>query len=251
MTTLFKDDRTPVVETVVTDPSQSFLEQLVGEGKKYRDTETLAKSALDKDSYILSIQRENAELRSEVKTRMTLEEFYNKTRPALGPGNQNNTNVIDETPEVIQSVNAAPVDIQKMVAEALTKQMTQTTRTNNLTETRKALEQTWGSTFSLKLQERANELNLGAEFLDDLAGRSPKAFLELVGVSSRETAVTYRGDAPPRSQSVSSLQPSNSNVRNEAWYAKMRKDNPKDYFKPDIQNQRHKDALSMGDKFWN
>ena len=67
------DQATP--ESTQTDPSTSYLEQLVGEGKKYSNPEELAKAYFNADGFINHLKNETGSLREELEKRMTLEEL--------------------------------------------------------------------------------------------------------------------------------------------------------------------------------
>ena len=60
--------------------TNSFLDQLVGEGKKFANIEDLAKGKLNSDEHIDKLENENQRLRQELDTRMTAEEVLAEIR---------------------------------------------------------------------------------------------------------------------------------------------------------------------------
>lgn len=226
-------------------------EQLVGVGKKFRDNEALAKSALEKDAFIESLKRENKEMRQEVSTRLSLEEFLAKTKETKAPANNEEPQAPRE--QGVERNNAPSLDsrqVQDLVRAAMRQEQTATTRQANLNLSREELKKTLGDNFGEHLSKRVNELGLDASFVDEIASRSPKALIALLKI---ETPLQGSGNTPPnsnRNAGASLTTPASGGVRNEAYYTELRKSNIKEYIKPEMQIQRHKDAYEMGAKFF-
>lgn len=245
-----------------TTMTKSAYETLVGEGKKFSDVEALAKSKIEADAFIESLKKENSEFRQELNTRLSLEEFYNKTTQQRNESNppisSGNTNTVEEG--VDNRVNtAAPKasisqeDVQRLVKEALAREQTQATRMSNLNESREELHKIFGDEYGSHLAKRADSLGLDRNFVDEIASRSPKALLAMIG----ETPKTNdRNVAPPTSQrnttqaTFSTTGNQHNGVRNEAYWAEMKRTNLKEYMKPENQVQRHKDAQALGEKYF-
>lgn len=231
-------------------------ESLVGDGKKFADAEALAKSKVEADAFIESLKKDNAEIRQELSTRLSLEEFYNKTQQARNvnpPISSGNTNTVEQG--VDNGKNAAPVqvsqeDVQKLVREALAREQTQATRNSNLSASREELKKVFGDDYGNHLAKRADDLGLDRTFVDEIASRSPKALLALIGEAPK---TNDRYVAPPVAQRNTNQVAFTSNspgVRNDAYWSEMKKSNLKEYMKPENQVQRHKDAQALGDKYF-
>jgi ABC-type proline/glycine betaine transport system ATPase subunit len=83
------DDQSTVSPDLNDNPDHDFVKELVGEGKKFKDVNVLARSVLHKDMHIKEIERENAELRQAVKQGLSREEFYEAIK-TLKPSPSNN-----------------------------------------------------------------------------------------------------------------------------------------------------------------
>jgi len=234
-----------------TTPS-SYRDQLVGPGKKFADDEALAKGKAESDLYILSMQRETKELRAELEARLALEEVAERTAPRNAPITNSNPQGTPPLADERVENKAAPVptrtELAQLIKETMQEEQTKTTMDSNRSLVLQELKKTWGDNYIPHLNAKANELGMDKDMLDSLAARSPKAFLALV---ANEPSRGTTQDAPPVSKSNTGFVADTSSVRNEEYYSKLRKSDPKRYFSAATQVQRHKDALEMGAKFFN
>ena len=67
----------PLFDPTTIDPAtiENPLETLVGEGKKFKDADALARAAIEKDRFILQLQAENAQMRTSLKGEQKIDEF--------------------------------------------------------------------------------------------------------------------------------------------------------------------------------
>src|SRR4029450_8159059 len=77
MTDLFSDE-----SDINVDPNKNYLEELVGEGKKFKTPEDLARGKAESDSFIERLQKELHGLRNELKSRLQLEEVVDRISSA-------------------------------------------------------------------------------------------------------------------------------------------------------------------------
>ena len=225
----------------------SVLEQLVGEGKKYKTVEDLAKSRIKADEYIEQLENENkltreqmAELESNKDKQATIADLIETVKKANKQDPDSANHVTDE--ELSKKIKSI-IDGEK---EASTKE------SNRLRANKAVLDKMNGNVEAAKsyVAERAKALGMTVKELQALGERSPEAFQELMDVKSSTV-----------SQSVSSL-PGQRNVsgnsvevidghRTKAYYTKLKKElGPSKYWNdPKIQGQYTKDALALGDRF--
>lgn len=242
----------------VEEETGSYRERLVGEGKKFKDDEALAKGKWESDSYIKTLERKLDDLNKELGTRMSLEDFM-KTQMKSSNNNGNDvsnsglpagnerSNVNEE------SKTLSKEEILNLAREAFQVEQSKAARSNNLREVQKTLMETWGArTYNDKLSAVAERLGLGQDFLQDIAARSPEAFYELVGAKKDQNVNTNVNiQNPPHSSVRPTTDTSyNPNIRNEAWWDKMKKDDIKAYMSEANTVRRHKDAQDMGLAFF-
>ena len=98
---LFNDPVEDVANLPVVDPNKNYLEELVGEGKKFKDPVALARSKVESDRHIAKLESELKAIRTDMNSRLSLEDLVTKLASArpepsppassgdLGDSNQN------------------------------------------------------------------------------------------------------------------------------------------------------------------
>jgi hypothetical protein len=229
------DEDTPS-ETVI-DENKNFLEELVGEGKKYKDPEALAKAAVFKDQHISRLEAENQAAREELKTRTTLEEFLDQMKTAREEKPITQETNPDEKPALDET------KIESLLEAKLAELERRTKSKSNLDSVMETLSQKWGSTWRTELKRRTDELGVGQDFVTGLASEKPKAFFKLLDVDA----------LPEREKTLSSRltsMPSTSSTKNQKYYRKMMVENPKTYWKAETQQEMFDQLKAMGDDFY-
>lgn len=225
---------------------KSYKEHLVGEGKKFKDEEALARAKWEADEFIKKVTAENDEMRKELATRMTLEEFWEKTKMTQSKTEDRVDNLREEP--AAQMNAPKPEDIAEMVRRELNQEKSKSQKAENVEYVRSELTKTWGPNFQDRLVAKAKELGSSVEFLGAMAETQPKAFLQLMVGSTQQVKSASNDYVPPRS--AINLINSNSNNQNFAHYEKMRKENPSLYWTPKIQNEMYKAARDLGEDFY-
>lgn len=254
---LFSNDNN---ETLV---QNSVLDSLVGEGKKFKDVEALALGKKESDEYIARLIQEKDDLRRELSTRVSLEDFLKtNNKPPVSNNNAGNPNPNPIGGERLSGAtdtdkgSLSKDDVLSLVREALSVEQTKAARATNIKQARQKLVDVWGANdWATKLKETGKQLGIGEDFLQDIAARSPHAFLELVGAnkqSNQSNQSNPNAAVPPASSSRGPVEIDHDpNVRDNRYWSKMLKDNPNEYFSQRMTIQRHKDALRLGDGFFN
>lgn len=230
------------------DPNKNYIEELVGDDKKFKTVDDLAKGKFEADQFIERLTKEMNDLRQELNTRLTLEEYLNKIQG--GPGGEQHKD--DDPPNEPKggdgSPGLKPEDIQRLIDERVSKREQERVQESNLKLVKDTLVSQFGPQYSSKLEEIGNNLGMSKEDITDMARLRPKALLALVGAapgaSQQQTLFT-----PPAGTNTAS-QPRGSVERTKSYYDKMKASDPKGYWNPKIQNQMHQDALRLGEKFF-
>lgn len=234
MSNLFDDVVTP---TVVDNP----LEHLVGEGKKYADVNVLAKAALDKDVFIEQLKREQAELRSQLGQKATIEEIMTQIKSINKPTDAQPV----QPPVVPDQAQLSPELLDKIFAENYQKQKKAEKLEANKKKVEDTLVERFGSEAQIKISEKARELGVPTTYLQQIGLDSPEALFTMLGVNAQKDVISRQA---PQSRQVPPSQ--GSNVRNQEYYNRIKMTNPTEYFSPKIQNQMMKDALVLGESFF-
>jgi hypothetical protein len=223
------------------DPNKNYLEELVGEGKKFPSVEELARGKAEADAFIARITAENATYRDEVQKRKTMEEvldqikaFQKTETPPINPPNHSEPtereNIFD------------PSKVEELVQAQFAKSQREQQEKNNYDGVIQVLTEQFGGGFQSVVQARAKELGLGQNFLENLAKTQPQAFLAIMGPST----------APAPTGINTARTPINTIRNSKGWshFEAIRKSDPTRYNSPANHNEMMKALEAQGDDFY-
>lgn len=230
-------DQTP--SDAVPAPSATPLEELVGEGKKFKSVDDLARGKLESDKFIEKLQEEQRLLREDLQKYAGLEEKVQgllKAQEVPAPS----------TPATAQpSGSVEQPDIDQLINERLTAHEQAKLADSNFQKSQTAVMEAYGND-AVKareaIQKRAMELGVTPEYLGQQAKQSPTAFAALMGLnaprqpSAQPTVGDYR--STPTGANTS------PEAGTKAYYDKLRRENPQLYYSPAIQNEVYKAAAA-------
>jgi len=251
MTDVFNSATTENVTTAqtTTETNSSFTEQLVGEGKKFRDVESLAKGKLEADRHIADITRTLTELREEVAkqdyAKTLLEQLQSK---GAGSGTANTEDSLTTRNSATENTTQTrEVDIEALVEQAITKKEKTRTFEQNIAAANDVMVSQYGDRAGEVLKLKAQELSISVDRLKEIAAESPTAFLQLVTDSSKKSTDKVVMPSSVRQDSLAS----NTSERTFNYYQKIRKENKSQYYSPKVQRMLMEDRLRLGEKFYN
>lgn len=239
MTDLFNSETLPVV-----DPEKDYLPELVGDDKKYKTPQALARAAMEKDLFIERLKRENAGVRQELAQRSSMEDMLAKidertrvtAQPPVQPverppnhGDEGTRPALDETA------------IETRLTQLLDKKEQQRREDSNASIVEDRLRKAYGEDYQSLVKQQASKLGVGTAFLSDLARKQPQAFFKLLGLDERpESSVN-----PP----VTTFRPTGGSHADKTFYGyyePLRLKDPTAYWKPAVQNEMQKQLTEMG-----
>ena len=239
-------------DEVQLDPNKDYSADLVGEGKKFKDIAALAYGKMNSDVHTARLEKELKELREDLAKRVTLEEVLTK----INQNKQNEQPVNNQNPETHSAPSLNKDELDKIIAEAVTKRVSQTQAERDaqaaFDQVKNALTKEWGAGWQEKLESKRKELGLGQDWMTQLAGSQPKAFLTLVGVNAPQTV----GAVSPFDVSaagVNSSALSASGHRGEktaSYYQKLRQTDPAKYHSKAIQQEIYNQAMKLGEAYF-
>lgn len=246
--TLFDQQQDPLV----IDENKDYLEELVGEDKKFKDTKALARGKYEAD---LTIEQRNQELKQLRDAYLNAIE-ENKAKAGLAEllDQLKQTTSSEKTQNANESTNTQTFDPQQMedkfksifqsgISEW---EMQRRQEANYRTVETKAKERL-GNNFAQALSQKARELNLTTEQAEGLAKNNPELFMRAFELDREPNQENFQ--APPRSQRGSDTFAPNVPKRTWTYYEQLRKDKPTLYASPKIQKQMQDDIISLGEKF--
>jgi hypothetical protein len=236
-------DESAVQTNAATETPASLYETLVGEGKKFKSPEDLAKAKLESDRFIEQLKEEPKQLREDLD-RLAEE---NRLLKEIAKQTDNGSTA---KPEQNTTASVSPeIDLEARIRETLKKTSEEDKRQSNINQVSNTMLEAYGTQEKAAevLRQKAVELGVGVEFLQDVAAKSPKAFFQTIGVN--EVARSQQTNAGSTVNSAA-LGQTGVKANTYQWYQQLRKDNPKVYNSPKIQNQMMKDALAYGEAFY-
>lgn len=237
-----------------TEETTDYLEELVGEGKKFKDAAALAKGKFESDRYIQNLERQLSELREDLTKDEKMDQLLelirsqnnqSTTNPPNGDGNEEPGGGTDPNET---SSGLTEERLRELIESTVSERENTSKRQSNLNEVDQVLEDKFGDKAAHFVKDKSKELGMSLKELEDLAGRNPRAFFQLTGVnqSARSQSTLVGGGRSGETEASSSR----GEVRNFAFYQKMRKENRSRYYSPEVQHQMYKDAEAMGDSFY-
>lgn len=238
---IFSDTPTTEVETATTttEDNQDFVSQVVAaKGEQWNDPQALAKGYLHAQKTIEELKAKEAEFAQQDYAKKLLEQ--------LKAGKQDSAPAADTapvTPSGTETANTTPssVDLEALVAEAVTKKEKERTATQNVAEAERQMRERFGTQAGAVLNQRAAELGMDKARLEAMAAESPKAFLALVGQPA--------GNQSNSIFNSTTTTPSQGQERNREYYDNLRRTDRKKFYSSAIQKQRMQDKARLGDNF--
>lgn len=197
----------------------SPLATLVGEGKKFKTVEDLAKGKLEADNFIEQLKKEKAELHAALQSKTT-EAKVQET--------------IQETTQTNTKASVGEDNLRTLVAQTVQNLFAEQEIQSNIVTVNKKLQEVYGDNAAKKVADRAAELNVGVDFLKSVAAKSPSAFYKLLDTNTQ--AQTPSGGV---AQSTVTNPISLDTKQGKNWedYQNMRKSDPVRYYSAEVQNE--------------
>lgn len=203
------------------DVTPTLFDQMVGEGKKFDNAEALAKGKTDSDEYITKLQTEMSELRVDLNKRLGAEEVLNQLKTSA-----------PATPADIPTAAFSQEDVEALVSKKMESLTAGNKAINNLNEVAAMMNAKYGEKSSDILNAKAAELGVSTDYLKQTAEASPSAFASILGLGAAQGSPV---SAPASTINTEALGAGTPDLK--AGYDKLRRENPKEYFSPRVQNE--------------
>ena len=236
--------------------NESVLETLVGDGKKFVDSEALAKGKQEADIFIEQLKEEKRiaveeldKVQKQKGTEYTIADLIKAVADAKAPQGKTENELQAQTPE----------DLQELIKKVMKgEKATDTADANRRKGNELVLQKVDGNVEAATalVAARAKSLGLTPEKLAELSENSPDAFAKVMGLE-------INSDPPPKG----TVSLPNSSVpfneegavmeidghKTSAWFSAQRKEmGTKKYLNNNrLQNQLMRSAQELGDRFYN
>lgn len=247
MTTDILTDNT---DPVAVDPSKDYYAELVGEGRKFRDNQALARGKYEADMLVdLKIKqyddlmKDYTKLREDYNARAKLEELIDQMQPKPASS--------DFTPpakEVVQQPTMDPNQIKNLVVEEIQKTELTRRQTENANEVKAKLIERYGNNYASTVKSQLEDLGISQDLFNSLAANNPKLLYRSLGLDAPVQPQMF--EAPPRTnQNTGAFIPKGAEKRTWSWYQDLKRTNPNLYATSKIQSQMIQDYQAQGSTF--
>lgn len=233
------------------DANKNWFEELVGEGKKFKSPEDLAKGKAHSDHYISTLEKSRDELRedylklkAEYDAGQNLQELYNRLE-AKAQSNRDDTNDSNDDEKLRSKQEFDPKVLESLVSSKLQELESSKREQENYAKVREKLLERYGESYRTALKPQAERLGLTDSDVDTMARRNPNLFLKTFDLDI--PANTQNFQSPPSSSTRNdNFAPSGKNVRKKSYYEELRKKDPALYLDPKTLVQMDKDVQAIG-----
>lgn len=232
------------------DPNTDFLNELVGENKKFKTPQDLAKGKFESDNYIKVLETRLDEFRedykkldADYKSRAKVEELIDKLGTLQAPATLN-----QEPPVKVEKPAIDPNEIKNLVASELKEMRTQNTQEDNYNRVGKTLKEHFGDNYASDVKRQLESLDLTEDDFHNLARTRPNFLLKALGADKPLVKETFQ--TPPRNERRSdTFSPRGAQKRTWSYYQNMKKENPDLYRNPKTNVDMHNDMMALGEEF--
>jgi hypothetical protein len=237
-----KDDQ-PVI-----DEGKDYLAELVGEDKKFKDAQALAKGKAFSDAHIALLERRFDELSEDYKRLKKDADAGARLQELLDKMENQPQHTTSREPTVNSNeVNTKPAlgldEVESLVSSKI-QQHEQTRREReNFAKVEALLKERLGSNFKAILKEKSTSLGLTDDEVNTMARKNPNLFSKTFDLDAKPQESFQ---APPRNSST--FTPKGSQKRGWSYYQDLKKKDPTAWMQPKVAIQMLKDAQEMGEK---
>lgn len=232
------------------DPNKNYLVELVGEGKKFKTAEDLAKGKYEADLYVETIKRSNDELRAdylklreENMAKAKLEELIQQ----LDTLQKTTTTKTPVDAEVSRQAVIDPKQVESLVDSRYEQIETLRKQDANSSLIKSKLTERYGSNYSGHVKSQIDSLGISEKRFNEMARTEPQVLIKALGL---DTKPNVQDTAPPRNNRRSdNFAPQGTEKRTWSYYQRMKKENPTRYYDPKTNVEIHNDAVALGEEF--
>jgi hypothetical protein len=248
-------DETPKELTFTVDPTyKEYVEQYVGEGKKYANIGELVKAYANADRHIPELTRDLAAIKPERDSLkdLLMANLSNDPNGQDDPNHTPNPPVGDEPKEPV--VPAPPkegedrkVDLKDQVRAALEEVDSERRAADNAKLTEQVMLERFGDRDAAikAVKDKAEELGVSPQWIAQMAFTSPKAYFVTMGIDPAHAKPKSSSTPAPQSDvNAQRMAAANPGVKpgTYEWYNNLRKTDPSRFRSIAIQQQMMKDA---------
>ena len=233
------------------DPTKNYLEELVGEGKKFASVNDLARGKYEADLYIERMIKEFDELQDELSKRMTMEEVLDRMNQKNAAADHGNKPPVHQGDDESNHPSLDPEELKKSIFSELQAKEAKERAASNVSQVKERLIKEFGPNFASHLKQLGSDIGMSTEALNNLASENPKALYRLIGLDGSGKKQESAPTSPASNQYRPDTNSRGGDTRDQKYWQKVKQENPSFYHSAKARTQRHKDAQALGEAFFN
>lgn len=228
------------------------LEHLVGEGKKFKTVEDLAKGKLYSDLFVTKLEND-AKAYKERADQIEAELATLKSRATETVNMVNNETTAATPQSSTTNVTDDKLDIDSLVDKRLASIRETEKRQANMDMVRETLERNLGDKYVEHMNKLGDEY--GKDYLLKMAQENPRAFLKLAGADGSTSANSNRStpdifNPPANSVNTTARLNASEPVKGHKYYHELRRTDPKKFNSPEVYKERLAAITRLGDAYF-
>lgn len=231
------------------EPAQVTAEDLVGEGKKFKDSNALAYGKEMADRHITTLEAENQRLRDQAEAFGNQEDLIKELKEEMSKPKEPSVQAEVTTPS---SETTLPTqDLQEQIKNMIAADKVEATEKDNITKVTNAMVAKYGENWDREARRIASEKGMSLDVVNLMVARSPDAFLELAGIG--ETSIVNQPSGVTGTINTEAMAVSKSSgLKDNTYYETKRVEMGDAAFFADIplQTELLNNAHEMGDTFF-
>lgn len=237
--------------TLNTDPNKDYLQELVGDGKKFKTPQDLARGKYEADNYVKTLTMKLDEMRADYmkldadyKARAKLEDLIDQLNKAPKQPLSNEQPIVND----VKMPEIDPKHIETLIDSQIKKNKILDRETDNFNKVKDKLRERFGVNYQTTLSEQIDSLGLTVDDMNALAKKSPTAFFKTLGMD--QPVQTEGFQTPPRTNLRNdSFLPKGGPKRTWSYYQDLKKKDRNLYYDPKTNIQMEKDRQALGVEF--
>lgn len=238
-------------QTEMVDQTKDYLKELVGEGKKFKSPEDLARGKYEADLTVQSRNKELSQLRDDY---LKLREEYNAkakleelVAQLSDPERRQQRTSSDNDQRANDTVNQPQIDLKQidvLVTNKLQEHETTRRQTENAELVRSKLIEKLGPNYQASVEKQLSDLDLSRDAFNLLAKTNPKLVFKTLGLDASNQTEDFQAPMETTGRFAPRVQ-----KRTWSYYQDIKQKDPKGYSSPKIQSQMMEDASRLGKDF--
>lgn len=220
--------------------------ELVGEGKKFKSVDDLARGKVESDRFVEKLKTENAALREALDSDANPDEILRRINSLVNAQGGSRSDTTDQRSN--QASTGSQLTEEK-VLELLEQQKAKEKALQNRSRYEATVSKAFGEKSGEVIATRLDELGMGVEELESLAQRNPAAALRVLGIKDGGASGSFNSSVNTEAF-FGDAGKGNGEVQNFQYFQKLRRELGERYYEPQVQKQVFEARKKLGDKFW-